>query len=176
MAYEIERKFLITGDFRPYIASSYPIRQGYLHTDTGEGCTVRVRTKGNKAFFTVKGPGSPAGITHSEWEYEIPLADAEEMLLLCKGRIIDKIRHEIPCGNFTFEVDEFLGNNKGLLLAEIELPSENAAFDRPAWLGEEVTGNRRYYNSQLAACPYKGGNKAGWNKNFLINLLKIQKH
>ena len=153
MPCEIERKFLVKGDFHPYVGCSLRIRQGYLQTDAER--TVRVRIKGDKAFLTVKGIGSPTGVTRNEWEYEIPSADAEEMLLLCREGFIDKIRHEIPCGSFIYEVDEFLGDNEGLVLAEIELPSEGAVFDRPAWLGEEVTGDPRYYNSRLVNHPYR---------------------
>ena len=148
MARETERKFLVNGNFLPYVSRSYTIKQGYLQCDPAR--TVRVRIKGNRAYLTVKGISSQSGITRNEWEYEIPIADAEEMLQLCGENKIEKIRYEVPCGNLTFEVDEFLGANKGLLLAEIELPQENTPFEKPEWLGAEVTGDVRYYNSSLS--------------------------
>ena len=152
MARETERKFLIKGDFRPYVTCSYVIKQGYLQCDPER--TVRVRIKGEKAFLTVKGMGSLSGMTRSEWEYEIPLTDAVEMLRLCAGNTIEKIRHEVPCGEMLFEVDEFTGTNKGLFLSEIELPDEETFFDKPEWLGVEVTGDARYYNSSLSKNPF----------------------
>ena len=153
MACETERKFLVNGDFRPFVCRSYAIKQGYLQSDPRR--TVRVRIKGEKAFLTIKGASSLSGTTRDEWEYEIPLADAEEMLLLCAGNRIEKIRHEVPCGNLMFEVDEFAGDNEGLLMAEIELPNESTPFEKPEWLGIEVTGDARYYNSSLSENPYK---------------------
>ena len=153
MAREIERKFLLSGDFRPFAVASEPIRQGYLCREKGR--TVRVRIKGERGFLTVKGPGSPSGMSRGEWEYEIPVRDAEELIALCeKDAVIEKIRYEVPYKGFLFEVDEFLGRNNGLILAEVELPDEESVFERPEWLGEEVTGDVRYYNSFLSKSPF----------------------
>ena len=154
MAREIERKFLLCGDFRPFVVASEAIRQGYLCREKGR--TVRVRIKGARGFLTVKGPGSSSGMSRGEWEYEIPVRDAEELIGLCEeGSVIEKIRYEVPYKGFLFEVDEFLGKNEGLILAEVELPDEECAFERPVWLGTEVTGDVRYYNSFLSKSPFK---------------------
>ncbi|MDD6209871.1 MAG: CYTH domain-containing protein [Bacteroidales bacterium] len=153
MGQETERKFLVAGDFRPFVSVSRRIVQGYLCREKGR--TVRVRIRDRKGFLTIKGPGSLSGMTRSEWEYEIPLADAEGLMALCEEGMIEKIRYEVPYGGFVFEVDEFSGDNEGLILAEIELPSEDALFSRPSWLGTEVTGDVRYYNSSLTKNPYK---------------------
>jgi adenylate cyclase len=151
MAYEIERKFLIHGDFRPFVLESLPIKQGYLSSVPER--TVRVRIKGDKAFLTIKGGGNATGSARFEWEKEVDVSDAQDLLNLCEPGIIEKIRHLIPVGKFTFEVDEFLGENAGLLVAEIELPSEDTSFEHPSWLGREVTGDVRYYNAYLSQHP-----------------------
>jgi CYTH domain-containing protein len=152
MAREIERKFLVSGDFKPFVTESNHIRQGYLSFDAKR--TVRVRVKDDKGYLTIKGMRSENSISRFEWEKEIPLSEAQELLQLCGSQVIDKIRHLVPYGNHTFEVDEFYGENKGLIVAEIELASEMEAFDRPAWLGKEVTQDHRYYNSLLIQHPY----------------------
>lgn len=146
MSKEIERKFLVRGDFRPYVEHSHDIAQGYLNTDPDR--TVRVRLLDERGFITIKTRND--GCVRNEWEYEIPFADAKAMLPAC-GNIIEKTRNIIDAGNgLVWEVDVFGGKNKGLVLAEIELPSPETSFDRPDWLGEEVTGDSRYYNSSLA--------------------------
>ena len=152
MALEIERKFLVSGDFRPYVSESVHIVQGYLCSSAGK--TVRVRTWGKKGFLTIKGPTAPGSCSRFEWETEIPLKDAQELIALCDSGVIDKVRHLVPVGDHVYEVDEFGADNQGLVVAEVELSSEDEAFQRPQWLGKEVTGDRRYYNSSLLANPY----------------------
>src|SRR5690606_1517233 len=124
--------------------------QGYLNRDKAR--TVRIRIAGEQGFLTVK--GATSGATRSEFEYEIPLADAKELLLLCDGPIIEKIRHLFRYKNMTWEVDEFLGDNHGLIVAEIELQNEEQVFEKPEWISAEVTHDSRYYNSNLAVNPY----------------------
>lgn len=146
MALEIERKFLVSNN--KYLSAhtkSIEIEQGYLNTDPAR--TVRVRIVGDKACITVK--GLTTGATRHEWEYEIPLQDAREMMALCTG-VISKIRYVVPYHGLTWEVDVFQGRHKGLVLAEIELPDEDAVFDMPPFVGVEVTGDEKYYNSNLA--------------------------
>jgi len=151
---EIERKFLVTSDvFKKEANKQTRITQGYLSSAPER--TVRVRIKGEKGYITVKGIGSASGASRFEWEKEIPVSEVDELLKICEPGVIDKIRYEIPAGKYTFEVDEFFGDNEGLTMAEIELDDENAAFDIPAWLGEEVTGDSRFYNSMLMKNPYK---------------------
>lgn len=153
MALEIERKFLVNSPaFKQEATRKTRIVQGYLSSVPER--TVRVRVRGDKGFLTIKGIGSASGMTRYEWEKEIPVAEAEELLAICEPGVIDKTRYEIEVGRFTFEVDEFHGDNAGLLLAEIELPCEDARFDKPEWLGCEVTGDPRYYNSMLSTHPY----------------------
>ena len=154
MAVEIERKFLVAGEYKPFATESVHISQGYLNSASGR--TVRVRVRGDKGYLTVKGPSKDGGLSRFEWEMEIPLADAEAMLELCETGVIDKTRWLIPAGDgvHIWEVDEFHGANEGLVVAEIELTSESDSFERPSWLGPEVTGDRRYYNSQLTLHPY----------------------
>lgn len=150
MGVEIERKFLVTGTgWR----QPHPLHliQGYLNLDPAR--TVRIRTDGVRAFLTVKGP--TCGATRSEFEYPVPPADAGPLLALCDGARIDKLRHIIAVGGVRWEVDEFLGDNAGLVVAEIELAAEDQAFERPEWLGREVTDDARYYNSNLAQHPYR---------------------
>lgn len=155
MAVEIERKFLVKGPFKQDAYDSVRIRQGYLSLVPGR--TVRVRTKGDKGYITVKGPANESGASRFEWEKEIPLDEALQLLALAQDHIIDKTRHLVrnADGVHVWEVDEFHGDNEGLVVAEIELGSEADSFDRPAWLGEEVTGQRQYYNSMLITNPYK---------------------
>ncbi len=151
MAQEIERKFLIKGEDWRKLAEGTSYRQGYLSTVKER--TVRVRTINDKGFMTVK--GITVGATRAEYEYEIPADEANQMLDdLCEQPIIEKNRYKIPQGNFTWEIDEFGGVNEGLIVAEIELESEDQAFDKPDWVGEEVTGDPRYFNSNLIANPY----------------------
>ncbi|MBO4606242.1 MAG: CYTH domain-containing protein [Bacteroidales bacterium] len=154
MALEIERKFLVAGEYKPFATESVHISQGYLNSASGR--TVRVRVRGDKGYLTVKGPSKDGGLSRFEWEMEIPLADAKAMLELCETGVIDKTRWLIPAGDgvHTWEVDEFHGANEGLVVAEIELTSESDSFERPSWLGPEVTGDRRYYNSQLTLHPF----------------------
>ena len=121
---------------------------------SGKGGTVRIRTKGKSGYITIKGKGNLAGMTRYEWEKKISLQDAVELLLLCTEGYIDKFRYEIKVGKHIFEVDEFLGDNQGLIMAEVELDSEDEPFIRPDWLGQEVTGDRKYYNSQLVKNPF----------------------
>lgn len=153
MHIETERKFLVRDtSFKQLAVKAYRIKQGYIAHDGGN--TVRVRIRDNQGFLTIKGP-SMNGISRYEWEREIPLSEAEELLLLCQGGFIDKTRYLVPAGaGKYFEVDEFYGENEGLVMAEIELDSPDEPFERPVWLGEEVTGDRRYYNSYLLRNPY----------------------
>lgn len=151
MAVEIERKFLVAGaGWRPHVARSTRMVQGYLG---GERASVRVRIEGGAAKLNVK--SKTAGMRRDEFEFDIPRADADAMLAsLCVGTLA-KVRHEVPNGPYTFEIDEFEGANRGLVVAEIELPSEQAAFGRPAWLGPEVTDEPRYYNASLVHAPFE---------------------
>ena len=153
MAKEIERKFLVISDrWRHYIAQGKAYRQGYIAT-TYPGQSVRVRIAGDKGYLTIKGP--VAGLTRAEFEYEIPLPDAREMLeTLCDRPLIEKIRYRLPLGEVVWEIDEFLGENEGLVVAEVELASEDQPFERPDWLGEEVSNQVKYYNSNLVKRPY----------------------
>lgn len=153
MAQEIERKFLVlSSDFKDEAFKKTHIKQGYLSSVPER--TVRVRIKGNKGFITVKGISNASGASRFEWEKEIPHADAEELLLICEPGIIDKTRFEVKAGNFTFEIDEFYGENDGLVIAEIELMDENDRFEKPSWIGKEVTGEKKYYNAMLVKNPY----------------------
>jgi CYTH domain-containing protein len=155
---EIERKFLVKGvGYREDATSRLRILQGFLSADPDR--TVRVRCIGNHGFITVKGRTFDQGTSRAEWEYEIPLQEAEELLALCIPAPVEKVRYQVPNGRHTFEVDEFLGANRGLVLAEVELQSKEEAFTRPSWLGEEVTGDPRYYNSQLSQNPYSKWNE-----------------
>lgn len=151
---EIERKFLVLNtDFIALATAKNRIVQGYLNSNPER--TVRVRIKGNKGFLTIKGKGNESGTTRLEWETEIPLDEAEKLISLCENGVIDKIRYEILSGKHTYEVDVFEGENAGLLMAEIELDSENEAFEKPNWLGQEVTGDNRYYNAYLSNTPFR---------------------
>ena len=153
MAQEIERKFLVCGDFKSAAFKKTRITQGYLSSVPER--TVRVRVKGDKGFLTIKGIGNDSGASRFEWEKEIPVEDVKALLALCAPGVIDKTRYLVQAGPHTFEVDEFYGDNEGLTLAEVELSDEHEAFERPAWLGEEVTGDPRYYNSMLMKQPFK---------------------
>ena len=160
---EIERKFLVRDDgFRAEAVDSHRLVQGYICRESGR--TVRVRIADDKAYLTIKGQSSGSGMSRLEWEMEIPVEDARRLMTLCQGGIIDKVRYIVPAGGCVeagsghqarkWEVDEFSGDNEGLVVAEIELGSEDEQFTRPSWLGEEVTGDRRYYNSMLSECPF----------------------
>lgn len=150
MGVEIERKFLVSSDLWRQGASGERYRQGYLCREKGR--TVRVRVAGGRGCLTIK--GAPLNLARPEFEYEIPLSDAEQLLALCVGPIIEKVRHRVPFGGFVWEVDEFQGANAGLVVAEIELPAEDTVFDRPPWAGTEVTEDPRYSNSQLSVRPF----------------------
>jgi adenylate cyclase len=154
MALEIERKFLVVSDaWREQARSRELLRQGYLDAGSGGRCSIRARIAGDQAWLNIKAKRS--GMTRQEFEYPIPLSDADEILNeLCKGPLVEKYRHEIKVGEYVWEVDEFLGGNQGLVVAEIELTHEAERFDPPAWLGEEVTHDERYYNFSLAQRPY----------------------
>ncbi len=155
MGFEIERKFLVVGDFKKYAHDSVRICQGYLSSVAER--VVRVRVRGDKGFITIKGESNDSGVSRFEWEKEISVDDALSLLKLAETGVIDKTRYLVKNtdGIHTWEVDEFQGDNTGLTVAEIELNNENENFDRPAWLGEEVTGDQRYYNSALSKNPYK---------------------
>lgn len=152
MAQEIERKFLVSGDFEQGVKRRTRIVQGYLSSVPER--TVRVRVKGEEGFLTIKGIGNESGASRYEWEHALPLAEAEELLRLCEPAVIDKTRCLVEAGPHTYEVDVFHGENEGLVVAEIELASEEDAFERPDWLGEEVTGDVRYYNAMLMKAPF----------------------
>ena len=145
---EIERKFLVESTaYKAKAISKTRIAQGFLNTDPER--TVRVRTRGDKGFLTIKGKGNVSGTTRFEWEKEIPVEDAKLLLEICENHIIKKIRYEVPVENHIFEVDEFKGLHKGLVIAEVELKNENEVFKKPHWLGDEVTGQVEYYNASL---------------------------
>jgi len=151
---EIERKFLVKStDFKNLAKSKEKISQGFLNTHPKR--TVRIRIKGTKGFITVKGESNKSGISRFEWEKEISKSDADALLRLCEQGVLEKTRYEIYAGEHVFEVDEFHGENEGLIVAEIELQDENESFKKPDWLGKEVTGEIKYYNSQLSKRPYK---------------------
>lgn len=151
---EIERKFLVTSDaFKEVAFSEKRIKQGYLSSVPER--TVRVRTKGNRGFLTVKGPSNESGLSRFEWEKEISTNEADELLLLCEKGVIDKTRFEVKANGHVYEIDIFHGDNDGLVIAEIELLCETETFEKPSWLGQEVTGDTRYYNSYLSNNPFK---------------------
>ncbi len=152
---EIERKFLIPSiePVKEMAFRNTRIVQGYLNSAPER--TVRVRIKGEKGFLTIKGRSNESGLSRFEWEKEIPLSEAEVLLKLCEPGSIEKVRYEVKVKNHIFEVDEFFGDNEGLLLAEVELSSEDEEFEKPSWLGKEVTGNKMYYNSYLSKFPYQ---------------------
>ncbi len=154
MAKEIEKKFLVKGEFKTFAKGSTRITQGYLCSVPER--TVRVRIKDDKGYITIKGIGNASGASRYEWEKEILVSEVMELLNLCEPGVIDKTRFKVAASDgLMFEVDEFYGDNEGLTVAEIELKSENQAFEKPAWLGEEITGDVRYYNSMLMKNPFK---------------------
>lgn len=153
MAVEIERKFLVDGEFRHIAESSVRVVQGYLSSVPER--TVRVRVYGDRGFITIKGIGSSSGMSRFEWEKEISCEEAISLLEICEAGVIDKTRHIVRVGDHVYEVDEFHGDNEGLVVAEIELSSEDESFVRPDWLGREVTGDSRYYNSMLSSNPFR---------------------
>ena len=151
---EIERKFRVKGNYKKYVSKETKIVQGFLSTVPER--TVRVRIKGDQGFLTIKGIGNTSGASRYEWEKEISLEDAKDLLVICEPGVINKTRHIIEADeDLMFEVDEFYGENEGLTIAEIELPSEDTEFSKPSWLGEEVTGDVKFYNSMLMKNPYK---------------------
>ena len=151
MGVEIERKFLVQGDDWRALGEPVLLRQGYLCADPMR--TVRVRIEGGRGVLTIK--SKSVGATRGEWEYPVPLDEAAELLdRLCERPLVEKTRRRIAHAGFVWEVDEFLGENAGLVVAEIELPQEDTVFERPAWVGQEVTGDKRYYNSSLIRNPY----------------------
>jgi len=152
MSQEIERKFLVIGEFKSQSSKNFHITQGYI--TSGAGQNVRIRIKGDKGYITIKGKSSQSGMSRYEWEKEIPLNEAGELMLLCRPGIIDKTRYEVVFENQTFEVDEFHGENEGLIFAELEIESEDSIIIKPNWLGEEVTGDKRYYNSYISKHPF----------------------
>ncbi|MBT3302229.1 MAG: CYTH domain-containing protein [Bacteroidetes bacterium] len=152
MAQEIERKFHVKGEFKALAVKQVRITQGYLSSIPER--TVRVRIKGENGFITVKGIGSKSGASRYEWEKVIPVEEAQQLLEICEPGVIDKTRFLVKAGKHTFEVDEFYGENEGLTIAEVELNSEDETFEKPVWLGEEVTGDVKYYNSMLMKNPY----------------------
>ena len=154
MALEIERKFLVKDESYKLMAfSSSRIAQGYICSARGR--TVRVRIRNEKGYLTIKGPSEEGGLSRYEWEKEITLEEAKELMKICEPGMIDKTRYLVASGNHTFEVDEFYGDNEGLVIAEVELKHENESFEKPSFIGEEVTGIVKYYNSFLMKCPYK---------------------
>lgn len=152
MPTEIERKFLVKGNFKADAIQSFDIMQGYLNSAPER--SVRIRISGKNAFLTIKGIGNDSGMSRFEWETVIDNEDALELLKICEPGLIEKTRYVVPVGNHSFEVDEFYGDNQGLLLAEIELTHEEESFQKPAWLGREVTGIEKYYNVMLMKHPY----------------------
>ena len=152
MAQEIERKFLVVGEYKNLAHSVMHLVQGYIASGRR---TVRVRISDDRAWLTIKGPSHDGGLSRFEWEKEIEAHEAMELLPLCEGALIDKHRYLVKAGKHTFEVDEFHGDNEGLTIAEVELSSTDEEFIHPEWLGAEVTGIKRYYNSHLRAHPYK---------------------
>jgi CYTH domain-containing protein len=153
MAQEIERKFLVNGEaYRTQAFAHSRIMQGYISSQHGR--TVRVRIRDDKGYLTIKGPSDAAGMSRYEWEKEIPLDEARQLMTLCEPGLIDKTRYLVKSGHHTFEVDEFYGENQGLVMAEVELAAVDEPYVKPAFIGQEVTGDVRYYNSYLKAHPY----------------------
>lgn len=154
MSQEIERKFLVnSGAFKEASINQQRITQGYLSAVPER--TVRVRIKGKKGFLTIKGIGNASGTSRYEWEKEIAVVEAKELLAICEPGVIDKTRYNVVVGDHTYEVDEFYGDNEGLVVAEVELKAEDEAIEKPSWLAEEVTGDPKYFNSMLMQNPYK---------------------
>lgn len=153
MAQEVERKFLVKGDFKSQATKATRITQGYLNSTPERA--VRVRVKGDKGYITVKGIGNDSGTSRYEWEKEIPVSEVLELLKICEPGVIDKTRYMVQVGAHTYEIDEFYGENEGLVVAEVELEAESDSFIKPDWLGNEVTGDVKYYNAMLMKHPYK---------------------
>ncbi len=153
MPREIERKFLVKGEYKSQAYAHSRIVQGYICSARGR--TVRVRIRDKRGYLTIKGASNAIGMSRYEWEKEIPLAEAEELMKLCEPGVIDKTRYLVRSGKHVFEVDEFYGENEGLTMAEVELASEDEPFVKPDFIGQEVTGDVRYYNSQLMKHPFK---------------------
>ncbi len=154
MPLEIEKKFLVTDDsYKQDAEKQVRIVQGYLSTVPER--TVRIRIKDDSGYLTIKGKGNESGAARYEWEKEISVADAKELLELCESGVIDKTRFLVKSGKHTFEVDEFYEDNQGLVVAEVELEAEDEAFEKPPWLAQEVTGQDKYYNAMLMNNPYK---------------------
>ena len=153
--YETERKFLVVGEFKSLSYNATRIQQGYIASNNGR--TVRVRIRGDKGYLTIKGPSGLKGITRYEFDTEIPLDDARELMEICEPGIIDKTRYLVksPDGRHIWEIDEFFGDNEGLVLAEVELSHESEEFQKPDFIGREVTGDRRFYNSHMRSYPFK---------------------
>jgi len=150
---EIERKFLVTGEFKHLAYECTHIEQGYFATEPGK--TVRVRIRGDKAYLTIKGPSMDGGLSRYEFETEVPMDDAHQLMSLCVPGSVIKDRYLIKSGSHIVEVDEFFGDNEGLIMAEIELSDEAEAYERPSFLGKEVTGDHHYYNKYMIKHPYK---------------------
>lgn len=154
MGLEIERKFLVKNDsYKKEAHTKIYIKQGFLNSDKNR--VVRIRITDEKAFLTIKGKSNSSGTSRFEWEKEIPISEANELFNLCEPGIIEKTRFLVIIGNHVFEVDEFLHDNEGLVIAEVELSSENESYASPDWIGLEVTGNEKYYNSNLSKLPFK---------------------
>lgn len=153
MAQEIERKYLVNGEFKSLAYAKSHIVQGYISSIPQR--TVRIRIRDDKGYITIKGMSSKDGLSRYEWEKEIPKEEAFELIGLCEPGVIDKVRYLVKAGKHTYEVDVFGGDNEGLIIAEIELASEDEYFEKPDWLGKEVTGDLRYYNAWLSKNPYK---------------------
>lgn len=154
MSQEIERKFLVRDDsYKSMAYGKKRIKQGYICSERGR--TVRVRIQDNEGFLTIKGPSDASGMSRYEWEHSLSLQEAEDLMKLCEPGMIDKTRYLVKAGNHVFEVDEFYGENEGLVVAEVELADESEPFDIPPFLGEEVTGQVKYYNSFLMKFPYR---------------------
>ena len=157
MAVEIERKFLVKNNsFKQESFAEKSMKQGYLNSNKNR--TVRIRITDDKAFITVKGNSNSTGVSRFEWEKEIDKLEAEELLLLCETTIIEKNRFYVKSRQHVYEIDEFFGDNYGLIIAEVELKNEDEAYTKPLWLGEEVTGRKKYYNSKLSKNPFKDWN------------------
>lgn len=154
MAIEIERKFLVTSTaYKKAAYNFYDMVQGYIAHEKGN--SVRVRITNTEAVMTIKGPSDSKGMSRYEWNHQIPVEDAKELLKLSQGGVIEKRRYLVHSGPHVFEIDEFYGDNEGLVIAEVELQSENETFEKPSFVGKEVTGDRRYYNAYLTINPYK---------------------
>lgn len=152
MPQEIERKFLVDGEYKSKAYASSCIVQGYICSARGR--TVRIRIRDDKGYLTIKGPADASGISRYEWEKEIPLDEARDLMKICEPGAIDKTRYLVRSGRHVFEVDEFYGENEGLVIAEVELSSPDEPFEKPDFIGQEVTGDARYYNAQLMRHPF----------------------